>query len=188
MRFTRPEAGTTAIPRRGAPRVLASFGTVFPAPPELLNALLDTAAHRDWQVVVTQDPPARPVPGNVRFVGYTPLSTVLPRCDAVLTLGGLGTVTAALNHGLPMVIAPVNADQPVNADRCEALGVGLRLCPSPTSSALAAAVDTVLANPSFAERARAERAELATLPGVDTAATLVETVARTHRPVEVSIR
>jgi len=101
----------------------------------------------------------------------------------VLTLGGLGTVMAALNHGLPMVVAPVNADQPVNAERCEALGVGVRISPSATPMALAAALDTVLTNPSFAARARAEQAELAELPGAGAAATLVETVARTRRPV-----
>jgi len=41
----------------------------------------------------------------------------------VLTHGGSGTVMAALTHGLPMVIVPIMADQPENAERCAALGV-----------------------------------------------------------------
>lgn len=186
-RFTRPEspdahAGPGRASGGGSPRVLASFGTVF-VTPDLVDALLGAAERNDWQVLVTEVAPDRSVPRNVRFIGYTPLSQVLPSCDAVLTLGGLGTVMAALTHGLPVVVAPVNADQPVNAARCEALGVGVRVSPSTTAAVLADAVNAVLTNPSFAARARAERAEMEKLPGASAAATLVETVARTRRPV-----
>ena len=58
---------------------------------------------------------------------YLPHSAVLPRCDVVVSHGGSGTVIGALAAGLPSVVLPMGADQPLNAARCEALGVGVAL-------------------------------------------------------------
>ncbi|GAB3988712.1 glycosyltransferase [Actinoallomurus acanthiterrae] len=193
MRFVRPvpfgeRAGRTPVPpSAGAPVLIATFGTVFAEQPSLLDALLGAAARSTWQVVITHDPPAGlgRIPANVRFVGYTPLGRLLPLGTAVLTLGGLGTVLAALAHGLPLVVAPVNADQPTNAARCEALGTGIRVdAASVTAAELGAAIEQVLTDPSFAGNAGRLRTELDRLPGPDAAAALVETVARTGVPVE----
>jgi UDP:flavonoid glycosyltransferase YjiC (YdhE family) len=74
-------------------------------------------------------------------------------------------VIGALAHGLPSILVPMGADQPLNAARCEALGVALVLDAStlrPETVRDAAA--KVLRDPRYAERARALRAEIEALP------------------------
>ena len=51
-----------------------------------------------------------------------PLAAVLPSCDAVVSHGGSGTVLATLAHGLPTVILPLGADQPLHADALRRAG------------------------------------------------------------------
>lgn len=63
----------------------------------------------------------------MRVERHVPLADVLPRCAAVVTHGGSGTVVAALAAGVPCVVLPMGADQPWNADRVAALGTGLVL-------------------------------------------------------------
>jgi UDP:flavonoid glycosyltransferase YjiC (YdhE family) len=43
---------------------------------------------------------------------------------APILRGGFGTITGALDAGLPMVVIPLGADQLLNAACCAALGVG----------------------------------------------------------------
>ena len=62
-------------------------------------------------------------PSNVHIERFLLPSQVLPRCAAVVSHGGSGSVVGALAHGLPMVLLPLGADQPLNARRCETLGV-----------------------------------------------------------------
>ena len=64
-----------------------------------------------------------PQPPNVRVERHVDQAEVLPRCGAVVSHGGSGSVLAALAHGLPSVLLPIGADQPENADRCAELGV-----------------------------------------------------------------
>ena len=54
---------------------------------------------------------------------FIPQSLLLPHCDLVVSHAGSGSVIGALTHGLPMVLLPMGADQPLNAARAEALGV-----------------------------------------------------------------
>ena len=64
-----------------------------------------------------------PQPANVHVRRFIPQSLVLPHCDLVVSHAGSGSVIGALTHGLPMVLLPMGADQPLNAARAEALGV-----------------------------------------------------------------
>ena len=51
------------------------------------------------------------LPGNVHVSRVIPQSLLLPRCSAVVSHGGSGTLLAALAHGLPQVCLPQAADQ-----------------------------------------------------------------------------
>ena len=64
---------------------------------------------------------------NVRVEAWVPMSGLLPTCDVLAFHGGSGTMLAALAAGVPLVTMPVAADQPENADRCVAAGVGVTL-------------------------------------------------------------
>jgi UDP:flavonoid glycosyltransferase YjiC (YdhE family) len=67
---------------------------------------------------------------------------------------------AALSLGVPVVVLPMGADQPDNADRCEVLGVGLVLdAMSADPATIAGAVETVTRDWRFARAAAALAAE-----------------------------
>ncbi|MEX1042949.1 MAG: glycosyltransferase [Pirellulaceae bacterium] len=74
-----------------------------------------------------QIPPELP-PGVVH-VPYVPFSLLLPRCAALVSHGGIGTLSQALQAGIPHLVMPMSFDQPDNAARLQALGVGDKLLP-----------------------------------------------------------
>jgi len=71
-----------------------------------------------------------------------------------VTHAGLGTVHAALAHGVPLVCLPIGRDQPDNAARVEWHGAGLRLSPKSPPGVIGAAVERVVRDPAFAASAR----------------------------------
>jgi UDP:flavonoid glycosyltransferase YjiC (YdhE family) len=93
-------------------------------------------------------------PANVHVARFVPHALVLPQAAVVVTHAGLGTVHAALSHGLPLVCLPIGRDQPDNAARVEWHGVGLRLSPKSSPAVIRVAVERVLADPAFAVSAR----------------------------------
>ncbi len=102
----------------------------------------------------------------------------MPYCDAVVTHGGYGTVSASLSAGLPLVFIPISADQPGNAERCAALGVGRIVGPDErTPAAIRAATRAVLEDPSHRRAARAIAREAHSRPGLDAALDLLERLA-----------
>jgi len=116
-----------------------------------------------------------PQAAHVRIERFVPQALLLPRCDLVVSHGGSGSVTSALAHGVPMVLIPLGADQPLNAARCEALGVARVLdAATATSQAVRDAVSRVLEDPSYRENAERIRDEIAALPGPEYAVTLIQ--------------
>jgi UDP:flavonoid glycosyltransferase YjiC (YdhE family) len=116
-----------------------------------------------------------PQPANVRLERYLPQSEVLPRCRAVVSHGGSGSILAPLAHGLPSVLLPMGADQPQNAARCEELGLArvldaLRATPQDVRDA----VTDVLTDPSYRSAAERIADEIAALPGPEATVPLLE--------------
>lgn len=69
----------------------------------------------------------------------------------------------------------MGADQPHNAARCTALGLGLALDPvAATPEAISEAVTRVLAEPAYRRAAERMRAEIAALPPPNYAVSLLE--------------
>jgi UDP:flavonoid glycosyltransferase YjiC (YdhE family) len=110
---------------------------------------------------------------------FVPQRALLPRAAAVVSHAGSGTVVSALACGVPLVLLPMGADQPWNADRCEALGVGRVLDPLTVSPAeAAAAVDDVLTVPGYRMAAGVLQKEAASLPPAESAADALEELGR----------
>jgi len=85
-----------------------------------------------------------------------PMLDLLPRLDAVICHGGMGTVTEALAHGVPLVLAPMRHDQPVVARQVAEAGAGIEVSfASATPAAIADAVSAVLEEPGYRACARA---------------------------------
>jgi len=117
------------------PTVYFTLGTVFHLESgDLFERALAGLRDLPANLVVTVGREIDPVdfgpqPGHVRIERYVPQPLLLPRCDLVVCHAGSGSVTGALAHGVPMVLLPIGADQPANAGRCAALGVGRVLDP-----------------------------------------------------------
>ncbi|RKR88129.1 MGT family glycosyltransferase [Micromonospora pisi] len=172
------------------PNVYLTLGTEFNVEsgdlfPRLINGLREL----DVNLLVTvghQIDPAEfgPQPEHVRIERYVDQGLVLPHCDLVVSHGGSGSVMGALVHGLPMVLAPMGADQPANAARCAALGVGRVLeALTVTPQDAAVTVAEVLADPGYRQAAGRLRNELAALPGPERAVPLLEQIATRRRPL-----
>jgi UDP:flavonoid glycosyltransferase YjiC (YdhE family) len=56
-------------------------------------------------------------------VDYAPHSQVLPRAEAIVHPGGVGTLGQAMRAGKPMLVVPTSNDQPDNAARVRRLGI-----------------------------------------------------------------
>ena len=123
------------------------------------------------------------LPEEIRHFEYVPFSELLPRSDALVHHGGIGTTAQGLAAGIPQLIMPLAHDQPDNAARLRRLGVGDSLLPSAfhgpevanrlnsllTSTATRTACDDVAAR--FRERS-----------GIREAADAIETFAQRRLP------
>jgi UDP:flavonoid glycosyltransferase YjiC (YdhE family) len=88
-------------------------------------------------------------------------------------------VIGALAHGLPMVLLPMGADQPLTAARAAALGVARVLdAATATPADVDRAAVAVLADPAYRLKAELIRDEIRALPGPERALALVEQLCR----------
>src|SRR5262249_45454800 len=143
------------------PLVLAALGTYLQVhAPRLLESIVHALAElRCSAIVVTGrnlDADRFPVPApHLRVVEYVPQGLLLPACDLFITHAGANSLREAMQAGVPMVLTPLGADQPHNANRARDWGLGL---PVPAATATAAVIreacERVLADPGFGERAR----------------------------------
>lgn len=67
------------------------------------------------------------LPAGIAYFPFVPLSRLLPRCAALVSHGGIGTVAQGLASGIPQLVMPMAHDQPDNAARLVALEAGLAL-------------------------------------------------------------
>jgi UDP:flavonoid glycosyltransferase YjiC (YdhE family) len=173
-----------------APTVYFTLGTVFNVESgDLFTRVLAGLRDMPINVIATVgrdiDPAELgPQPANIHIEQYIPQALILPHCDAVISHGGSGSVIGTLAHGLPMVLIPMGADQPLNAARCAELGVGQVLdALAATPEMVRAAVATVLSDPSYRQAAERLRDEIAALPGPEYALTLLERLMAEQRPL-----
>jgi UDP:flavonoid glycosyltransferase YjiC (YdhE family) len=174
------------LPRR--PTIYVTLGTIVNARGDVFRAILEALRGEPVNLILTvgrdQDPAALGrQPPNVHVERYIPQSLVFPRCDLVISHGGFNTVIGALCHGLPMVLIPAMADQPENARRCAALGVGRVVEPGELRPAsLRAAIGAVWHEQSYRRNAHAVRREVLALPGPEHAVALVERLVEERGP------
>ncbi len=166
------------------PTVYVTLGTVDNHAPGVIEAVVEGLRDDDLNLVVTVGPDRHPAelgcqPANVHVERYIPQSLLLPRCDAVVTHGGSGTVLAALAHGLPLLVLPQGANQYRNADRCVAVGAAIRLLPAEVApESVRREVAALLDGPAWRDAARRLAREIALMPGPEQGVVLVEDLAR----------
>jgi UDP:flavonoid glycosyltransferase YjiC (YdhE family) len=171
-----------------APLVYLSFGSVAATVgyyPGLYRAVIDALADLPIRLLVTvgeaADPAElAPLPGNVRAERWIPQAEVLAEADAMVGHGGFGTTLGALLAGVPQVVVPLFADQPYNARRVADLGAGLAV-EAQDPARIRAAVERLLAEPTFRHAAGRVALEAQALPSIDEAPAWVEAFAARAR-------
>lgn len=174
----------------GSPVVYFTLGTVFNHESgDLFHRILAGLRELPISLLVTVGREIDPAslgaqPPHVRVERFVPQADVLPHVDLVVSHAGSGSVLGALAFGRPMVLAPMGADQPLNAERCAALGVGrvldaVRATPAEARDVVAA----VLEDPSYRRAAGRLCAEVAALPGPEASVGLLQRLAVGRTPI-----
>ncbi|HEU4538028.1 MAG TPA: nucleotide disphospho-sugar-binding domain-containing protein, partial [Polyangiaceae bacterium] len=165
--------------------VYASMGTqswLMRRPARFFQTLIDAfAGEPDAQLLLNVgayfDPaPLRPAP-NVTIVRAAPQLAVLARAALMITHGGLNSVKECIMHGVPMVVFPVELDQPGNAARVRHHGLGLSADYTKARAAdVRAMCREVATNPSFSLAVRRMRNEFVRAQDSGVSAEIVEHV------------
>lgn len=181
-RFRADRPAAAALPKwwpddgSDAPFVYATLGTVAggmdamrPHFKSLLQALTPLRA-RVLLTVGAQLPEGwlGELPAHVRVERFVPQDEVLPHASVCVCHGGSGTVLGALAAGVPMVVLPLFADQPINAAQLAELGASVSFARGHAEPReITKAVERVLAEPAFRDAAQRLRDEIQRLPPVD---------------------
>jgi MGT family glycosyltransferase len=161
--------------------VYLSLGSLGSADVDLMKRLVAVLAETPHRYIVSKGPRADELdlPDNMWGEGRLPQTSIIPRCDLVITHGGNNTTTEAFHFGKPMVVLPLFWDQYDNAQRVHELGFGVRL---PTydfeDRELRDAVDRLLADGDLRTRMAREGERIRAQDGKTIAADLIETVGR----------
>ncbi|QFU88216.1 glycosyltransferase [Amycolatopsis sp. YIM 10] len=161
------------------PLVVAGLGsvaaTVVPESPELLELLITALGRLPVTAVVGLGSDARRWPGsrpdNVRLLEFAPQRLLLESAELFVSHGGFGGVAEAVRTGTPMVVLPLFSDQPYNAERVAALGLGVRLDPAGLDpEVLADACAKVLDDQAYRRNSAAMSRRALGCPGLETLA------------------
>jgi UDP:flavonoid glycosyltransferase YjiC (YdhE family) len=146
------------------------MGTLMPGRTEAMAAILDGLEALDVDIVATVghdiDPAAlgARLP-STRVARYVPMTPLLAGASLLVFHGGSGTMLAALAAGVPLIVLPIAADQPENADRCRDAGVGRILeAGERGADAVRSAATEVLGDPAYAAASARVRDEISAMP------------------------
>ena len=135
------------------PLVLVGLSSTFQDHVGCLQRIADALATLPVRGVITTgngvDPSAVAASDSVSVVRSAPHAQVLEHAAVTVTHGGHGTVMKSLAAGVPMLLLPHGRDQADNAARVTARGAGISIKRTAGSDRIAAAVRTLLDDPSY---------------------------------------
>jgi len=147
---------TELLAEPGKPWVLLSLGTTLQDQAMALPRILEAVAQLPIRVLLTLGgvlpPSAINSPPNVTVCGFIPHDPLMSHMAAVVSHGGLSTITAALAAGVPLVCIAQGRDQPDNAKCVVASGVGRAVDKNAPPTEIAAAIEGVLTDPSILDK------------------------------------
>jgi MGT family glycosyltransferase len=165
------------------PLVVVGLTTTYQAHGDLLKRIVSALGTLPVRALVTTGSiRIDAAPPNVHLAQFVPHERVLPHARVVVTHAGLGTVHAALAHGVPLVCLPIGRDQPDNAARVVWHGAGVRLSSKSASETIADAVKAVLEDDTMPRAARQLAAKFAADDAASAGPAAIERLAsRTRR-------
>ncbi|UQZ80973.1 Oleandomycin glycosyltransferase [Paenibacillus konkukensis] len=112
--------------------VYISFGTVINQAAEFYKLCFAAFAETKYTVIVsvgrqTQIAELGDIPDNFIVRNYVPQLEVLQRAKLFITHGGMNSASEGLYYGVPLIVLPQGADQPMVARRVAEIGAGIHL-------------------------------------------------------------
>ena len=167
---------------RDVPWVHATEGTVHIGEPFVLRAAAQGLANLNMQLIMTsggaRDPESINLgvsAPNIHLTRWIPHSDLLPHTDVIITTGGAGTVLAAIDARVPMILIPTEWDKPELAQRIVESKAGIRIKPSQVSArSIRSAVERILGDSSYKQGVTKLADAAARYGGAEQAAILLE--------------
>lgn len=135
--------------------IYISLGTVFNQAIQFYKLCLAAFAETNYTVILSVGRQTRieelgDIPANVIVRSYVPQLEVLQHAKLFITHGGMNSVSEGLTYGVPLIVIPQSADQPVVAQQVAKLGAGIQLTQEGlTAQNLREAAEQVLADASI---------------------------------------
>ncbi len=124
-------------------------------------------------------------PDNVLVCQQVPQIELLGAMDAVICHAGHNTVCESLSQGRPLIVSPIRHDQPAIAKQVVNCGAGMFLrYGKATPQATRSAIERLLSDRHYTDRARELAAEFRAAPGAAGAAAIIADVLKTARGPE----
>ena len=171
----------------GRPLVFASLGTLQGGRARIFHRIAQACADLDLHLVVAHggrldDATAAALPGRPTVRAFVPQRSLLRHADLLVTNGGLNTVLDGAAAGVPMLVIPIAFEQGAIGARVQHAGIGRTLSRRhlrPVASVLA----DLKANVLLPHRSQAMAKAMTAAGGAVAAASVVDEVVRTGRPV-----
>lgn len=163
-RLTQPTFDFTAI--KGNHPIYISLGTVFNHAVDFYKLCFEALGSTEHTVVMSignkvDISDLGDIPANFIVTNYVPQTEVLQHSKLFVTHGGMNSTHEGLYYGVPLVVIPQSADQPVVAGQVASIGAGIRLpMQGLTADQLRDAVDQVLNAPAFKKSVASVRESL----------------------------
>ncbi|MCT7979803.1 glycosyltransferase [Laspinema olomoucense] len=187
--FSRPVVPFPFEKLTGQPLIYSSLGSILNNQSDIFQKIATACEGLDAQLVISLGGNASvesfpQLPGNPIIVSYAPQLELLKKASLTITPAGLNTTLESLTHGVPMVAIPIMNDQPGVASRIAWTGVG-EVVPLKQLSVpkLRTAIQKVLGEESYKQRAFGLQEAIQRAGGVSRAADIIEQVVLTAKPV-----
>lgn len=140
---------------KGKDLIYISMGTVFNQAIDFYKLCFETFGKTEYTIVMSignkvQIYDLGDIPPNFIVKNYVPQMDVLQYAKIFITHGGMNSTHEGLYYGVPLIIIPQSADQPIIAEQVANIGAGIKLqMRGLTATELREAVEHVLTLPSF---------------------------------------
>ncbi|MED3802187.1 glycosyltransferase [Lysinibacillus xylanilyticus] len=152
-RLTQENFDLTAIKEKIP--IYISLGTVLNQAVDFYKLCIKAFGNTEHTVVMsiggqTQLDELGEIPENFIVKTYVPQTELLKYTKLFITHGGMNSTNEALYNGVPLILIPLSADQPIIAEQVTNIGAGIPLqMQTLTANQLNEAADQVLNNPSI---------------------------------------
>ncbi|RRN72858.1 glycosyl transferase family 1 [Peribacillus simplex] len=140
---------------KGKSLIYISLGTVFNQAIDFYKLCFKAFEATDHTVLMSigknsQISDLGEIPRNFIVKNYVPQTEVLKYTKLFITHGGMNSTNEGLYYGVPLIVIPQSADQPIIAKQVASIGAGIQLqMQSLTANQLHEVVDHLLNQPSF---------------------------------------